>query len=125
MKWVASATVLAIHDRQIAEHGGTHGVRDMKLLESALARPQQLVDYTEPDMFDLAASYAYGIIKNHPFIDGNKRTGYVVSRLFLALNKTPVVIPGIEAVEVYTAVGSGEKSEAALADWLRGCAGNL
>ncbi len=85
-RWVDAAVVLAIHDQQIAEHGGTAGVRDLALLESALARPAQLAAYESPDLFDLAATYAHGIARNHPFVDGNKRTAYVVCMLFLRLH---------------------------------------
>ena len=77
--WVAPDVVLAIHDRQIAEHGGGVGLRDAGLLSSALARPENLAAYGDPDAFDLAAAYAFGIAKNHPFVDGNKRTAWVVA----------------------------------------------
>src|SRR5437867_3158804 len=87
MRWLNSNEVLAIHARQIAEHGGSDGVRDMGLLESALARPQNLHAYEpDADIPALAAAYAFGIVKDHPFIDGNKRTGYVAMRTFLVLN---------------------------------------
>ena len=78
-RWIMKETVLAIHDRQIDEHGGTMGVRDMGLLESALARPRNLAAYTTPKIHELAAAYAWGVIKDHPFIDGNKRTANVIS----------------------------------------------
>ncbi len=81
--WIDPAVVLAVHDEQLAEHGGMSGIRDMGLLQSGLARPVQLETYGDPDVFDLAAAYAYGIAQNHPFVDGNKRTAYVVSMLFL------------------------------------------
>lgn len=86
--WIADGVALAIHHRQIAEHGGLEGIRDEGLLESALSRPQNLLAYSKspPDMASLAAAYAYGIVKNHPFVDGNKRTAYVVTRTFLRLN---------------------------------------
>ena len=91
-KWIRAHVVLAIHLRQLAEHGGDTGVRDLGLLASALARPRNLLAYaeTEPDLAALAASYAYGIAQNHPFIDGNKRTAYVVCRSFLKI-KTPEI----------------------------------
>src|SRR5699024_8276914 len=86
--WIEKRLALAIHDRQLAEHGGSSGVRDEGLLESALARPQQLFAYGDPppDLADLAATLAYGLARNHPFVDGNKRTAYVACRTFLELN---------------------------------------
>ncbi|MES2460133.1 MAG: type II toxin-antitoxin system death-on-curing family toxin, partial [Armatimonadota bacterium] len=86
--WLREDVVLAIHRRQLAEHGGSEGVRDSGLLSSALARPQNLLAYGEPtpDLPSLAAAYAFGIVRNHPFVDGNKRTGYVVCRTFLIIN---------------------------------------
>lgn len=84
--WVEEAVIIAIHRRQLAEHGGSDGIRDRGLLESALFRPKNQFAYSSPNIFDLAAAYGYGIVKNHPFIDGNKRTSYVVMRTFLKLN---------------------------------------
>src|SRR5471030_2886163 len=84
--WVAFDVVQAIHDRQLAEHGGGDGLRDVGLLSSALARPENAAGYGSPDAADLAAAYAFGIAKNHPFVDGNKRTAWVVARLFLHMN---------------------------------------
>ena len=84
--WIELPLVLAIHNRQLAEHGGSEGIRDQGLLESALFRPLNLLNYGNPSIFELAAAYGYGITKNHPFIDGNKRTSYVVMRTFLKLN---------------------------------------
>ncbi|MBX9811051.1 MAG: type II toxin-antitoxin system death-on-curing family toxin, partial [Burkholderiales bacterium] len=91
--WLEKALVLAIHDRQLAEHGGSAGVRDEGLLESALARPQQSHAYGDPapDLADLAAALAYGLARNHPFVDGNKRTAHVAYRTFLALNGAELV----------------------------------
>src|SRR6188508_2449621 len=93
MIWIGKALALAIHERQLAEHGGTAGVRDEALLESALARPQQLYAYGDPapDHCDLAATLAHGLARNHPFLDGNKRTAHVVYRTFLALNGAELV----------------------------------
>ena len=85
-KWIDPEVVFAIHDQQIAEHGGTEDIRDMGLIESALARSRNLSSYSASDVFDLAAEYGYGIARNHGFIDGNKRTAYVVTLLFLVLN---------------------------------------
>ncbi len=84
--WIAKLEVLPIHDRQLAEHGGAAGIRDTGLLESAIARAQQLCAYGDPDISDLAAAYTVGIVRNHPFVDGNKRTGFVTGILFVELN---------------------------------------
>lgn len=84
--WIEEDLVLAIHDRLLAEHGGADGVRDMPLLHSALARPQNHLAYAKPDIIELAAKYMIGLLKNHPFVDGNKRTGFVIGVLFLELN---------------------------------------
>ena len=85
--WLEKALVLAIHDRQVAEHGGSARVRDEGLLESALARPMNLAAYEEPSLFELAAAYAFGIARNHPFVDGNKRTGLVAALAFIKINR--------------------------------------
>ena len=84
--WLNKAVVIAVHEVQLAEHGGGAGVRDQNLLESALARPENLAAYGEPDAIDLAAAYGFGISRNHAFIDGNKRTGFVAAVMFLRLN---------------------------------------
>jgi death-on-curing protein len=118
-RWIDAAVVLAIHDQQIAEHGGTAGVRDLGLLESALARPAQLAAYGEPDVFDLAATYAHGIAKNHPFVDGNKRTAYVVCMLFLRLHGVRIDAPGPERVIAFEQLGKGTLDRETLAGWLR------
>ncbi len=118
--WVDPAVVLAVHDQQLAEHGGMGGVRDMTLLESALARPAQLAAYGDPDVFDLAATYAHGIAKNHPFVDGNKRTAYVVCSLFLRLHGVRVTAPGPQRVILFERLGQGEVTRDGLASWLRG-----
>jgi len=118
--WIDPAVVLAICDQQLAEHGGLPGVPDMSLLESALARPAQQAAYGEPDVFDLAAAYAHGIARNHPFADGNKRTAYVVCLLFLRLHGIRIAAPGPERVLVFERLGQGELTQDALAAWLRG-----
>jgi death on curing protein len=97
-RWVGLAAVHAIHDRQLAEHGGLPGVRDFGAIESALARPQNLAAYGEPDAADLAAAYAYGLARNHGFADGNKRTAWVVARVFLADNGYRLWFEPTEAV---------------------------
>jgi death-on-curing protein len=119
--WVGKALVLAIHDRQLAEHGGSAGVRDEGLLESALARPQQLHAYgdPEPDIADLAAALAYGLARNHPFVDGNKRTAAVACETFLELNSTTLEAEDAELYPLYLALAEGKLSERDFAAWLR------
>jgi len=117
--WVALDVVLAIHDRQLAEHGGLPGTRDAALVESALARPQNLAAYGEPDAADLAAAYAHAIAKNHGFSDGNKRTAWVVARLFLRLNGVTLKFNPADAVAVMLGVAGGMVSEPELAAWFR------
>jgi death-on-curing protein len=117
--WVGEAVVLAMHDRLLAEHGGASGVRDKALLESALARPQQLLAYGDADIYNLAAAYAAGIMRNHPFIDGNKRTGFMTAYVFLARNSTQLVASEIDAVQFVTALAANEIEETDFADWLR------
>jgi death on curing protein len=117
--WLRQSVVLAIHEAQLAEHGGGVGVRDMGLLESALARPENLAAYGKPDAADLAAAYGYGISRNHPFIDGNKRTGYVACELFLALNGWRLTADDAQCVMTMLAVAAGDIEEAELAAWLR------
>jgi death-on-curing protein len=117
--WVALDVVRAIHDRQLAEHGGLAGTRDAALVESALARPQNLAAYGEPDAADLAAAYAYALAKNHGFSDGNKRTAWVVARLFLRLNGVTLKFDPVDAVTLMLGVAGGTVSEAELAAWFR------
>ena len=112
---------LAIHDRQLAEHGGTSGVRDEKLLESALARPLQLYACGDPapDFADLAASLAFGLARNHPFVDGNKRTAHVCYRVFLALNDIELEADDEDKYLTILALAEGKLAEADFAKWLR------
>ena len=117
--WLRLDVVKALHDRQLAEHGGPSGVRDRGALESALARPQNLAVYGEPDAAALAASYAFGIARNHAFIDGNKRTAWVAARLFLELNSVELRFDKIEATRTTLALAAGEIGEEELAGWLR------
>lgn len=124
-RWLLPQTVLAVHDAQIAEHGGLPGLRDMGLLESALARPQNLLAHARPsvappDAFALAAEYAYGLARNHAFLDGNKRTAYVCARLFLRLHGQDITAPDIERVLVFERLGKGELGVEELEKWLRG-----
>ena len=118
-QWIDLSVVLAIHEQQIAEHGGSIGIRDLGLIESALGRPQNLLLYNDPDIFDLAAAYGYGLTQNHGFIDGNKRTAYVVTRLFLVLNGHDINASDVEKVIIFERVGKGEIDQPALATWLR------
>jgi death-on-curing protein len=108
-----------MHDRLLAEHGGSAGIRDEALLEYALARPQNLLAYGKPSMFELAAAYACGIIKNHPFIDGNKRTGFMAAFVFLGINKIDLAATESDVVLRTLAVASNEMSEEAYASWLK------
>jgi death-on-curing protein len=119
--WLKKALVLAIHDRQVAEHGGAAGVRKDGLLESALARPRQLHAYGDPtpDLADLAASLAYGLARNHPFIDGNKRTAHVAYRTFLELNNAELIATDEEMYISMLALAEGKLSERDFAAWLR------
>lgn len=117
--WIDSALIHAVHDEQLAEHGGGTGVRDLNLLESAMARPQQLDNYGSPDAADLAASYGYGISRNHPFIDGNKRTGFVALELFLALNGLELTATDADCVLTMLSVAAGDLDEVAFAEWIR------
>jgi death on curing protein len=117
--WLDAQVALAIHDRQLAEHGGGVGVRDAGMLESALARPQNQWTYGEEDVCALAAAYAFGVAKNHPFVDGNKRTAWVLARLFLALNDVSLKFTSEEAIATVLALAAGELSEEQMADWFR------
>ncbi len=117
--WIDAQVALAVHDRQLAEHGGPAGVRDMGMFESALARTQNQWAYGSDDLCALAAAYAFGVARNHPFVDGNKRTAWVLARLFLALNHQPLRFEATDAVRVMLALAAGELSEEELADWFR------
>jgi death-on-curing protein len=117
--WIEPEVVEAVHDRQLAEHGGPAGVRNSDGLASALARPQNLAAYEQPDAAALAAAYAVGIARNHPFVDGNKRTAWILCRLFLVLNDVELAYAEQEAIDVMLRLGSGEISEEDLAGWLR------
>jgi len=118
-RWVREDVVQAIHDRQLAEHGGPGGVREAGALHSALARPRNLAAYESFDAPALAAAYAYGIVRNHPFIDGNKRTGWVVARLALARNGFRLTFDPHDAVRTIERLASGKLSESELVDWFR------
>lgn len=117
--WLDPTVVVAIHEAQIAEHGGSAGTRDAGLLESALARPRNLVAYGAPDHADLAAAYGYGIARNHPFVDGNKRSAFVAVELFLALNGLRLVAGDSDCVMIMLAVAAGDIDEPRFAAWIR------
>ncbi len=122
-QWISTELALAIHQRQLAEHGGLSGIRDKGLLESALARPQNLHAYGENDSYVLAAAYGFGIARNHPFNDGNKRTAYVVSRLFLKLHDNDMPGTAENRVRVFEQLAAGNFTEPEFIAWLR--SGNL
>ena len=118
-EWLSLDIALAVHDRQLAEHGGPTGVRDKGMLESALARPLNQWTYGEDDLCALAAAYAYGIARNNPFTDGNQRTAWVFARLFLMLNGQTLSFTPRMAIEVVLALAAEELGEDELADWFR------
>lgn len=118
-RWLSEPLILAIHDEQLAEHGGRVGLRDLALLQSALARPFNLAAYGSPDAFDLAAAYAFGIARNHPFADGNKRTAFVSAAVFLLDNGYEIEARDEAVVSIMLSVSAGSTSEQDLAAWLR------
>jgi death-on-curing protein len=117
--WIDREVALAVHDQQLAEHGGGSGVRDEGALESALARPINKWTYGEEDLAALAAAYAFGIARNHAFVDGNKRTAWVLARLFIAVNGRQLRFTAPDAIEAMLAIAAGELSEEQIADWFR------
>jgi death on curing protein len=117
--WIDRRALELLHDESIAEHGGLPGLRDEGLLESALARPQHLAAYAEPDWAELAASYGVGLAKNHPFVDGNKRVAFLAIGLFLWLNGQRLTASQAEATLTMLGVAAGQVDEPALAEWLR------
>lgn len=119
--WIERPLAIAIHERQLAEHGGGTGVRDESLLDSALARPQQLHSYGDPppDLADLAANLAFGLARNHPFVDGNKRTAAVTCETFIMLNDAVLDADDLDLYPHYVALAEGSLSEAEFASWLR------
>ncbi|MBI1339801.1 type II toxin-antitoxin system death-on-curing family toxin [bacterium] len=118
-RWLRREAVLILHDATLAEHGGAGGLREAALLESALARPQNLFAYGAADIFDLAALYAAAIVRNHPFIDGNKRTGFLAAAVFLEINRVSLQASEVEATLNKIALAAGDLSEADFAAWLR------
>lgn len=117
--WLDAKIAHAIHDRQLAEHGGGAGVRDEGALESALARPINRWSYGDDDPAQLAAAYAFGIARNHPFADGNKRTAWVLARLFLVANEIELAFDKADAIRTVLDLAAGDLSEDELADWFR------
>jgi len=124
-RWVALPVVLAIHDRQISEHGGASGIRDSGGVESALARPMNLAAYGNPDVAELAAAYAFGLVRNHGFVDGNKRTAWVAARVFLVDNNQNLEFDPFDAIRIMEGVAGGKVSEDELADWFRSRLGTI
>jgi death-on-curing protein len=120
-RWIRTDLVYAVHESQLARHGGLDGIRDKNAVESALARPEQLQTHGEPkpDAADLAAAYAYGIARNHGFSDGNKRTAWVIARVFLADNGITLHFAAVDAIHTMQAVASGALEEKQLASWFR------
>jgi len=117
--WLDNAVMLAVHDEQLAEHGGIAGIRDQGMFESAMQRAPNLAAYGAPDYAELAAAYGVGLAKNHPFLDGNKRTAFVATELFLVLNGYVLTADDVACVLTMLAVAAGEISEAEFADWIR------
>jgi death on curing protein len=118
-RWIDSFDIRAIHNAQIARHGGLDGVRDQGLIESALARPQNLAAYDNPGAAELAAAYAFGIARNHGFHDGNKRTAWVAARVFLADNGCRLVFSQIEGYQLMISIAEGTKGEVSVVAWFR------
>jgi len=118
-RWVSATVIYAVHDRQLAEHGGAPGIRDQGVLEIALARPINVAEYGTPDVADLAAVYAYGLAKNHGFVDGNKRTAWIAARVFLAENGYQLSFDAFDAIRTMKGIASGSIQEAVLAGWFR------
>jgi death on curing protein len=117
--WILERVALAAHDRLLAAYGGAEGLRDAGGLESALARPRQHFAYSSPDLIELAALYTGGIVRNHPFVDGNKRTGFAVGIAFLELNRLVFQATEEEATQTVLALAAGDLDEAGYAEWLR------
>jgi death-on-curing protein len=117
--WIRRDLLVVIHERLLAEHGGAPGIRDEGLLESALARPRQILAYQKADLAELAAAYTGGILRNHPFIDGNKRTGFMAAYVFLARSGMFLRAPEHDAAAIVLELAAARVDEAAFADWLR------
>jgi death-on-curing protein len=118
-RWVLPETVLALQEQLLVEFGGLAGIRDSGMFESAIARPQQLASYGKPEVWELAAAYAFGLVRNHPFVDGNKRIGFATATLFLEINGRRFRASEVDAVVQTLALAAGELDEAGYAKWLR------
>ncbi len=119
IRWITRDIAMAAHAKSLADHGGSAGVRDDGLLESALARPRNLAAYGEPGVVELAAALAYGLAKNHPFVDGNKRTAFLCAYVFLGMNGLSLDADEAEAAAIMVDLAAGEVSEADFAQWLK------
>jgi len=117
--WLQEALLEAVHDRLLAEHGGPSGIRNREGLEAALARPRHVAAYRSTDFFDLAAAYAFGIVRNHPFLDGNKRTAFLAAYIFLGRNGIALVAEEVDATHAVMGLAGGDLSEAQFSAWLR------
>ena len=118
-RWFSRELVIVAHDEQLVEHGGAAGLRDSGLLDSALARPQQLAAYGDPDVFDLAAAYAFGIARNHPFVDGNKRTAFLLAEGFLRLHGQCLLATDEQALVAMLQLAASDIDQDGFAAWLR------
>lgn len=118
-RWLNKRALLLLHGESLAEHGGAAGMRDEGLLDSALARAPNRAAYGEPDVAELAATYAHGIARNHPFVDGNKRAAFLAVGVFLALNGRRLTASQVEATVAVLSLAAGELDEAGFAEWLR------
>jgi death-on-curing protein len=118
-EWLTTLMVIAIHDEQLAIHGGSSGMRDAGLLESALGRPQNKWAYESAELPELAAAYGYGIARNHPFVDGNKRTALLAIYTFLGINGIDFIVPEADAATMILLLAAGEVSEESLTRWIR------
>lgn len=118
-RWVSTQALILLHDESLAEHGGSSGIRDMGLLESAMARPLNLAAYGEPEVTELAACYCFGLAQNHPFVDGNKRAAFLALGLFLGLNGMRLVATQRDATETILQLAAGAIDEATLTEWIR------
>jgi death on curing protein len=117
--WLTAAMIIAIHDEQLAIHGGSAGLRDQGLLESALDRPRNKWAYEQAELPELAAAYGYGLARNHPFVDGNKRTALLAIYTFLGVNEIDFVVPEADAAAIILALAAGEVNEESLTRWIR------
>jgi death-on-curing protein len=118
-EWLGAPVIIAIHDEQLAIHGGSPGIRDMAMLESALDRPRNKWAYEQAELPELAAAYGYGLAKNHPFVDGNKRTSLLAIYTFLGINHVEFLVPEADAAAMIISLAAGEVSEESLALWIR------